>query len=52
MARSCSSTSENNAVINSTVIMRLSCQGKDVTQSRVEESQADCKLNNTSYEFL
>jgi hypothetical protein len=31
MACSCSSTSENKAMINSTVVMRLSSQGKDVT---------------------
>jgi len=33
-------------VINSTVIMRLSSQGKDVTQTSVEESSDDCKLKN------
>jgi hypothetical protein len=38
MAYSCSSTSENNAVINSTVVLRLSSQGKDVTPPSVEES--------------
>jgi hypothetical protein len=43
MARSCSSTSYNNAVIKSTVVMRLSSQGKDVTQTSVEESSNDCK---------
>src|SRR5215467_1824865 len=43
MVRSCSSTSENKAVINSTVIIRLSSPGKDVTESSVEESSDDCK---------
>src|SRR2546426_8394260 len=36
MVRSCSSTSENKAVIKSTVIIRLSSQGKDVTESSME----------------
>src|SRR5881275_584914 len=46
MAPSCSSTSENNAVINSTVLMRLSFQGQAVTQTSVEESSDDCKPKN------
>src|SRR5207249_5719022 len=46
MVRSCSSTSENNAVINSTVIIRRSSPGKDVTESSVEESSDDCKSKN------
>jgi len=29
--------------------MRLSSQGKDVTQTSVEESSDDCKLKNTYY---
>src|SRR5215468_1745518 len=52
MVRSCSSTSENKAVINSTVIIRLSSPGKDVTESSVEESSDDCKSKNVHYEFL
>src|SRR5262249_11433729 len=43
MARSCSSTSENKAVINSTVIIRLSSPRRDVTPPSVEESSDDCK---------
>jgi hypothetical protein len=39
----CSSTPENKAVINSTVVIRLSSQGKDVTQTSVEESSDACK---------
>jgi len=31
--------------------MRLSSQGKDVTQTSVEESSDDCKLKNTYYSF-
>jgi hypothetical protein len=38
IACSCCSISENNAVIHSTVIMRLSSQGKDVPPTSVEES--------------
>src|SRR6266436_209727 len=34
-----------------TVIMRRSSQGKDVTQTSVEESSDDCKLKNTYYSF-
>ena len=40
---------ENQAVLNSTVVMRLSSQGKDVTQTSVEESSDDCKLKNVHY---
>jgi len=29
--------------------MRLSSQGKDVTQTSVEESSDDCKFKNTYY---
>jgi hypothetical protein len=36
----------NNAVIKSTVVMRLSSQGKNVTPTRVEESSDDCKPQN------
>jgi hypothetical protein len=46
MAPICSSTSENNAVIHSTVVMRLSSQGKDVPQTSVEESSDDRKPKN------
>jgi hypothetical protein len=46
---SCSSTSQNNAVINSTVVIRLSSQGKDVTQTSVEESADDHKAQNLYY---
>jgi hypothetical protein len=38
MARICSSTSQDKAVINSTVVIRLSSQGKDVTQTSMKES--------------
>jgi len=31
--------------------MQLSSQGKDVTQTSVEESSDDCKLKNTYYSF-
>src|SRR5215471_11607641 len=43
MVPSCSSTSENKAVINSTVIIRLSSPRRDVTPPSVEESSDDCK---------
>jgi hypothetical protein len=33
-------------VINSTVLMRLSSQRKDVFQTSVEESSDDCKPKN------
>ena len=33
-------------VIKSTVVMRLSSQGKAVTQTSVEESSDDCKPKN------
>jgi hypothetical protein len=46
MARSWSSTSENKAVIKSTVIIRLSLHGKDVTQTSVEELSDDRKPKN------
>src|SRR5262249_11783765 len=49
---SCSSTLENNAVINSTVVLRLSSQGKDVTPPSVEESSDACKRNNGYAWFL
>jgi hypothetical protein len=39
-------------VINSTVIIRLSSPGKDVTQTIVEESSDDCKPKNTQQEFV
>jgi hypothetical protein len=35
-------------VINSTVIIRLSSPGKDVTESSVEESSNDCKCKNVN----
>jgi hypothetical protein len=35
-------------VIKSTVVMRLSFQGKDVTQTSVEESSDDCKPKNVT----
>ena len=35
--------------VKSTVVMRLSSQGKDVTQTSVEESLDDCKPKNTYY---
>ena len=41
-----SSTSQNNAVINSTVVIRLSSPGQDVTESRVEQLSDDCKPKN------
>jgi len=31
--------------------MQLSSQGKDVTQTSVEESLDDCKFKNTYYSF-
>src|SRR5260370_1216581 len=43
MVRSCSSTSENKAVIHSTVIIRLSSPRRDVTPPSVEELSDDCK---------
>src|SRR5262252_7181864 len=43
MACSCSSTSSNNAVIKSTVVIRLSSQGKDIIPPSVEKSSDDCK---------
>src|SRR5215813_11656111 len=47
MAPSCSSTSENNAVINSSVAMWLSSRGKDVALPlRVEESFDHIKPKN------
>jgi hypothetical protein len=52
MARSCSSTSENKTVINSTVIIRHFSPGKDVIESSVEESSNDCKGKNVNYEFV
>src|SRR5215510_809898 len=48
MVRSGSSTSQNKAVINSTVIIRLSSPGQDVTESSVEESSNDCKGKNVN----
>jgi hypothetical protein len=39
-------------VINSTVIIRLSSPGKDVTESSVEESSNDCKCKNVPHEFV
>jgi hypothetical protein len=47
-----SSTSQNNAVINSTVLIRLSSRGQDVTESSVEELSDDCKPQNVHHEFL
>ena len=35
-----------------TVVMRLSSQGKDVTQTSVEESSDDCMPINLHHEFL
>jgi hypothetical protein len=43
---------QNNAVINSTVLIRLSSPGQDVTESSVEESSDDCKPKNVHHEFL
>ena len=39
-------------MIKSTVVMRLSSQGKDVTETSMEESSDDYKPKNTYYEFL
>ena len=50
VVRSCSSTSYNNAVIISTVLLRLSSRGKDVTPTSVEESSDDCKPKNVRHE--
>src|SRR5262249_3911316 len=47
MACSCSSTSSNNAVIKSTVVIRLSSQGKDIIPPSVEKSSDDCKPKPT-----
>ena len=44
--------SENLHDVSSTVIMRLSSQGKDVTQTSVEESSDDCKPKNVCHWFL
>jgi hypothetical protein len=38
-------------VIKSTVVMRLSSQGKDVTQTSVEESSDDCKSKTCTASF-
>src|SRR5712691_10003982 len=46
VARSWSSTSENKAVIKSTVVIRLSSQNRDCTHISVEESSDGCKLKN------
>ena len=35
-----------------TVLIRLSSQGKDVTQASVAESSDDCKPKNAHHEFL
>jgi len=48
MARICSSISENKAVRHSTVVIRLSSPGQDVTPTSVEESFDDCKLKKLS----
>ena len=37
------------SVINSTVLIRLSSQRMDGTQTRVEESSDDCKSKNVHY---
>src|SRR5262249_20703341 len=50
MARRCSALSTNNAVLNSTGIMRLSSQRQEVTQTSMAESADDCKRQHTYYE--
>ena len=52
MARRGASTSENTAVLNATVGIRLSSAGHDVTASRVEESADDCTSKNVHCAFL
>jgi hypothetical protein len=47
--RYCALSLPNGNVIKSTVVMRLSSQGKNVTPTSVEESSDDCKSKNVHH---